>query len=176
MTILQTIKELMDGVLQYYTDNALPKLVADFASLELSPVDGRTLTDFMHTRGLQMRSLGQVAKLAAKLSHVQSLCVHEMVVRAFKHVLQAVVASCKNAADLPLNIAAALNVMLGASLLEEDLEKRPSSSKYLMWRWVETFVNKRFGWKLAGEVICSELRKYAILRGLCHKVKRKLDF
>jgi hypothetical protein len=60
MTILQTIKELMDGVQQYYTDNALPKLVADFASLELSPVDGRTLTDFMHTRGLQMRSLGQV--------------------------------------------------------------------------------------------------------------------
>lgn len=34
--------------------------VADFGSLELSPVDGRTLTDFMHTRGLQMRSLGHV--------------------------------------------------------------------------------------------------------------------
>ena len=34
--------------------------VADFGSLELSPVDGRTLTDFMHTRGLQMRSLRQV--------------------------------------------------------------------------------------------------------------------
>ena len=34
--------------------------VADFGSLELSPVDGRTLTDFMHTRGLRMRSLGQV--------------------------------------------------------------------------------------------------------------------
>lgn len=34
--------------------------VADFGSLELSPVDGRTLTDFMHTRGLRMRSLGHV--------------------------------------------------------------------------------------------------------------------
>lgn len=34
--------------------------VADFGSLELSPVDGRTLTDFMHTRGLRMRSLGFV--------------------------------------------------------------------------------------------------------------------
>ncbi|KAJ8616133.1 hypothetical protein MRB53_035505 [Persea americana] len=34
--------------------------VADFGSLELSPVDGRTLTDFMHTRGLQMRSFGRV--------------------------------------------------------------------------------------------------------------------
>ena len=34
--------------------------MADFGSLELSPVDGRTLTDFMHTRGLQMCSLGRV--------------------------------------------------------------------------------------------------------------------
>lgn len=38
------------------------KQVADFGSLELSPVDGRTLTDFMHTRGLRMRSLGQVVR------------------------------------------------------------------------------------------------------------------
>lgn len=40
--------------------------VADFGSLELSPVDGRTLTDFMHTRGLRMRSLGHV--VSAKYS------------------------------------------------------------------------------------------------------------
>jgi Translation initiation factor eIF3 subunit 135 len=37
--------------------------VADFGSLELSPVDGRTLTDFMHTRGLRMRSLGRVVSI-----------------------------------------------------------------------------------------------------------------
>jgi len=34
--------------------------VSDFASLQLSPVDGRTMTDFMHTRGLNMSSLGRV--------------------------------------------------------------------------------------------------------------------
>jgi protein TIF31 len=34
--------------------------VADFASLELFPVDGRTMTDFMHTRGLNICSLGHV--------------------------------------------------------------------------------------------------------------------
>lgn len=45
-------------ILYSSTDYALQ--VADFGSLELSPVDGRTLTDFMHTRGLRMRSLGQI--------------------------------------------------------------------------------------------------------------------
>jgi len=40
----------------------------DFGSLELSPVDGRTLTDFMHLRGLKMRSLGQVVRIIFSIS------------------------------------------------------------------------------------------------------------
>ncbi|KAJ6338340.1 hypothetical protein OIU76_007918, partial [Salix suchowensis] len=56
----KSLRELIDLSHKYYAEVALPKLVADFGSLELSPVDGRTLTDFMHTRGLQMRSLGHV--------------------------------------------------------------------------------------------------------------------
>ncbi|CAK9212247.1 unnamed protein product [Sphagnum troendelagicum] len=157
----KSIEELMEGAKNYYDDIALPKLVADFGSLELSPVDGRTLTDFMHTRGLRMRSLGRVAELAEKLPHVESLCIHEMVVRAYKHVLRAVVAASKATADLPVNIAAALNVMLGTS---------PDGDASLIWRWVDTFVSNRFGWKLIGKVSQTELRKYSILRGLCHKV------
>lgn len=50
------------------------KQVADFGSLELSPVDGRTLTDFMHTRGLRMRSLGQV---------VNALWLHKLLIPWF---------------------------------------------------------------------------------------------
>lgn len=48
------------------------KQVADFGSLELSPVDGRTLTDFMHTRGLRMRSLGYVVSSLVLTSSVGS--------------------------------------------------------------------------------------------------------
>jgi hypothetical protein len=102
------------------------------------------------------------AELAEKLPHIESLCVHEMVMRAFKHVLQAVIAASKATSDLPVNIAAALNVMLGTS---------PEGDIPLIWRWVDTFVRKRFGWKLIGKVAQNELCKYSILRGLCHKVK-----
>jgi hypothetical protein len=56
----QSVEELIEGAQKYYEDVALPKLVEDFGSLELSPVDGRTLTDFMHTQGLRMHSLGRV--------------------------------------------------------------------------------------------------------------------
>ncbi|KAL0415375.1 UNVERIFIED_CONTAM: protein TSS [Sesamum latifolium] len=61
--VVHSADELVKMAIEYYDDVALPKLVTDFASLELSPVDGRTLTDFMHLRGLQMRSLGRVVGL-----------------------------------------------------------------------------------------------------------------
>uniref|UniRef100_A0A1J3JXP1 Clustered mitochondria protein n=1 Tax=Noccaea caerulescens TaxID=107243 RepID=A0A1J3JXP1_NOCCA len=165
---LKSPKELIEMARKYYDDTALPKLVADFGSLELSPVDGRTLTDFMHTRGLQMHSLGRVVELAEKLPHVQSLCIHEMIVRAYKHILQAVVAAVENTADVAASIASCLNVLLGT-----PSDTQSESDETIKWTWVETFISKRFGceWKHEGS---EELRKFAILRGLSHKVGLEL--
>ncbi|XP_027901951.1 protein TSS isoform X2 [Vigna unguiculata] len=169
---LKSPDELMDMAHKYYVDTALPKLVADFASLELSPVDGRTLTDFMHTRGLQMSSLGQVVELADKLPHVQSLCIHEMVVRAYKHILQAVVAAVDNVSELASSIASCLNILLGTPTSETSDEDIITSYE-LKWKWVENFLLKRFGWQWKDEN-GQDLRKFAILRGLCHKVGLEL--
>ncbi|TKW31673.1 hypothetical protein SEVIR_2G121000v4 [Setaria viridis] len=159
--------ELIEMALKYYDEVALPKLVADFGSLELSPVDGRTLTDFMHTRGLQMRSLGRVVKLSDKLSHVQSLCVHEMIVRAFKHIVRSVIAAISDTRQLALTIAAALNLLLGVP--ESDVSGSSPSVHPLVWRWLVTFLKKRYEFELT-EKHYHDMRKYAILRGLCHKV------
>ncbi|XP_076943593.1 protein REDUCED CHLOROPLAST COVERAGE 2-like [Bidens hawaiensis] len=161
---LKSPDELIEMAHKYYDNTALPKLVADFGSLELSPVDGRTLTDFMHTRGLQMGSLGRVVELADKLPHVQSLCIHEMVVRAYKHILQAVVAAVDNISDLSVSIASCLNLLLGTPVANED---------DLKWKWVECFLSKRFAYQLKTES-CTDLRKFSILRGLCHKVGLEL--
>lgn len=166
----KSMNELIEMAQKYYDDVALPKLVSDFGSLELSPVDGRTLTDFMHTRGLQMRSLGRVVELANKLPHVQSLCIHEMVVRAFKHILQAVIASVGRTSDLAASIAAALNIMLGTP---SNKNSDSINADSLKWKWVEVFLSKRFGWKI-NNFNRQDLRKFAILRGLCHKVGLEL--
>ncbi|CAO2823066.1 unnamed protein product [Amaranthus hypochondriacus] len=169
---LKAPDDLIEMAHKYYADIALPKLVADFASLELSPVDGRTLTDFMHTRGLQMCSLGRVVELSDKLPHVQSLCVHEMIVRAYKHVLQAVIAAVDDASELVGAIAACLNILLG-SLSSDDADEETISDDNLKHKWVKTFLLKRFGWQWKQET-CQDLRKFAILRGLCHKVGLEL--
>ncbi|KAK7349427.1 hypothetical protein VNO77_06787 [Canavalia gladiata] len=162
----KSMQDLIDLSQKYYTDVALPKLVADFGSLELSPVDGRTLTDFMHTRGLRMSSLGHVVKLSEKLSHVQSLCIHEMIVRAFKHILRAVI-SAVNMEKTASSIAAALNLLLG---VPENRESDKSHKVHpLVWKWLELFLKKRFDWDL-NRLNYKDVRKFAILRGLCHKV------
>ncbi|KAK9280399.1 hypothetical protein L1049_014088 [Liquidambar formosana] len=168
---LKSLQELTDLSQKYYNEVALPKLVADFGSLELSPVDGRTLTDFMHTRGLRMRSLGHVVKLSEKLSHVQSLCIHEMMVRAFKHILQAVIAAVVNTEEMAVSIAAALNLMLGVPVNGEF--NQSCNVHPLLWRWLETFLMKRYEWDISS-LNYKDVRKFAILRGLCHKVGLEL--
>ncbi|XP_061357089.1 protein REDUCED CHLOROPLAST COVERAGE 1-like isoform X2 [Gastrolobium bilobum] len=163
----KSMQDLVDLSRKYYTDVALPKLVADFGSLELSPVDGRTLTDFMHTRGLRMRSLGHVVKLSEKLSHVQSLCIHEMIVRAFKHILQAVISAAVDKEKMASAIAGALNLLLG---VPENRESDKSCKVHpLVWKWLELFLKKRFDWDF-NSLNYKDVRKFAILRGLCHKV------
>lgn len=168
---LKSADELLQTAYRYYDEVALPKLVTDFGSLELSPVDGRTLTDFMHFRGLQMRSLGRVVELAEKLPHIQSLCVHEMVTRAFKHILKVVIASINNISDLSAAIASSLNFLLGSCGVEGS-DQTMKDDHALKLQWLRTFLSQRFGWTLKDEF--QHLRKLSILRGLCHKVGLEL--
>lgn len=97
-----------------------------------------------------------------------------MIVRAYKHILQAVVAAVDNVADWAASIASCLNILLGTPSDENENAHATNDDK-LKWRWVETFLLKRFGWQWKYESD-QDLRKFAILRGLCHKVQRLNSF
>lgn len=98
---------------------------------------------------------------------MQSLCIHEMIVRAFKHILQAVISAVENTEKMAVSIAAALNLMLG--IPENDKLNKSCNVHPLVWRWLEVFLRKRYEWDLSN-FNYGDLRKFAILRGLCHKV------
>lgn len=106
-------------------------------------------------------------KLSEKLSHVQSLCIHEMIVRAFKHILQAVISAVVNPGKMAVSIAEALNLMLGVP--ENDELDKFCNVHSLVWRWLEIFLRKRYEWDLRS-FDYKDVRKFAILRGLCQKV------
>lgn len=106
-------------------------------------------------------------KLAENLPHIQSLCIHEMITRAFKHLLKAVIASVNNVANLPPVIASMLNFLLGGSQIKDN-DQILGDDHHLRIQWLRVFLSKRFGWTLNDEF--QHLRMLSILRGLCHKV------
>ncbi|KAK8967079.1 hypothetical protein KSP40_PGU006124 [Platanthera guangdongensis] len=107
-----------------------------------------------------------------ELPHIRSLCIHEMVVRAFKHILQAVVAAVNDFDDMAVSIASCLNILLG-SLPSENFDPNLASDDHLKQKWLEIFLSKRLGWRWKEEYF-TNLRRLAILRGLCHKVGLEL--
>ncbi|KAM7472897.1 hypothetical protein LguiA_011080 [Lonicera macranthoides] len=74
-------------------------------------------------------------ELAEKLPHVQSLCIHEMVVRAYKHIVQAVVAAVGSVADVAGSVASCLNILLGTPSMDTE-NAEFSNDDSLKWKWV----------------------------------------
>lgn len=90
-----------------------------------------------------------------------------MIARAFKHILQAVISAAVNPEKMAVSIADALNLMLG---VPENVELDKSRNVHsLVWRWLEVFLRKRYEWDLSS-FNYKDVRKFAILRGLCQKV------
>ncbi|OIW15819.1 hypothetical protein TanjilG_04354 [Lupinus angustifolius] len=116
-------------------------------------------------------ALPKLVQLAKNLPHIQSLCIHEMVTRAFKHLLKAVIASVDNVADLSSVIASTLNFLLGGCRLDQS-DQNSGDDDHLRTQWLRNFLSKRFGWTLNDEF--QHLRKLAILRGLCNKIGLEL--
>ncbi|KAK9229460.1 hypothetical protein WN944_022422 [Citrus x changshan-huyou] len=117
-----------------------------------------------------LSSLDITVELAEKLPHIQSLCIHEMVTRAFKHVLKGVIASVDYLSDLSAAIASSLNFLFGCCEMEDD--QSLNEDHILRLQWLRTFLGRIFGWSLKDEF--QHLRKISILRGLCHKVGLEL--
>jgi protein TIF31 len=87
-----------------------------------------------------------------------------MVVRSFKHIVRAVIAAVDDFSTASSAIAEILNILLGSP----DKESEDYS---LRMRWVETFLCKRFSWRIKDQF--HHLRKLILLRGLCNKVKNE---
>lgn len=72
----------------YLKDVALPKFIHDLCTLEVSPMDGQTLTEALHAHGINVRYIGQVAEGTRHMPHLWDLCSNEIVVRSAKHVIK----------------------------------------------------------------------------------------
>ncbi|KAH7444315.1 hypothetical protein KP509_02G073000 [Ceratopteris richardii] len=116
---------------KYLLDTVLPKFVQDLGSLEVSPMDGQTLTEALHAHGINMRYLGQVANLSKHLPHIWDLCIVEVVTRTAKHVLKGILRATQDH-DVGGAIAHFLNCYTGHDIPQSasigNIEKSPEVS------------------------------------------------
>ncbi|GAB4832619.1 hypothetical protein Ancab_006637 [Ancistrocladus abbreviatus] len=96
----------------YLTNVVLPKFVQDLCTLEVSPMDGQTLTEALHAHGINVRYIGKVADGAKHLPHLWDLCTNEISVRSAKHLLKDVLRDTEDH-DLAPAIAHFFNCFFG---------------------------------------------------------------
>jgi len=77
-------------VAQFLLDDVIPGMVQQCRALDVSPLDGRHLTEVMHAHGINMRYLSAVHAAAStfQVDYLRVVCEREMLARAVKHVLR----------------------------------------------------------------------------------------
>ncbi|KAL6713394.1 Intracellular distribution of mitochondria [Lecanora helva] len=112
------------AVCDFLRQKILPELIHDLKEGEAGfPMDGQSLTQLMHRRGINIRYLGKLCSLAegqdGRLGALKALAVQEMIGRAFKHLVNLYL---KN---LPMAFAADCLAHLLNCLLGKGLNKSP---------------------------------------------------
>ncbi|KAI9664144.1 MAG: Intracellular distribution of mitochondria [Trizodia sp. TS-e1964] len=103
---------------EFLTSKVIPELIRDLKEGDVGyPMDGTSLTRLLHKRGINIRYLGNIVKLAEgpRLLPLKVIALHELLSRAFKHVANGYLKT------LPIPFAHAclahlLNCLLGVKL------------------------------------------------------------
>ncbi|KAL5015908.1 hypothetical protein ScPMuIL_005497 [Solemya velum] len=167
-------KQLVKDAAEFVVTQQIPSLINDCLDHTSSPVDGMTLTEAMHNRGINMRYLGKVAEMFAKypsVSYVYKIAISELICRATKHLFKLYMQGV-DMMNLSSAISHFLNCLIGshstphAAVTAEELQsknarrknrKRNKGGNFLSidnTEWVSE--NPRFLWKK----IVEEVRDY----------------
>lgn len=89
-----------------------------------APMDGFTLSEALHNRGINIRYLGKVTSLLAKvkqLEYLHSIAVSELLLRAAKHIFTVYLQGCEMM-NLSIAIAHFLNSFLYSGPVTNPLQ------------------------------------------------------
>ncbi|CAA6661589.1 unnamed protein product [Spirodela intermedia] len=141
----------------YLLDVVIPKFVKDLCNLEVSPMDGQTLSDALHAHGINIRYLGRIAFMIKHLPHLWDLCTAEIIIRSTKHILKDILRESQDH-ELANCISRFLNCFLGTV--------SPGDSK---GRSSKLMVKSQMKFELP-EDSKSCIKKFSVIRNLCQKV------
>lgn len=150
-------------VCEYLRADVIPRFLRDLQEGETGfPMDGASLISSLHKRGINVRYLGELARLASekednRMQALKQVCLQEMVSRAFKHIAN------KQLRDLPPAfsqscISHLLNCLLGA---EYNAQPQPEFDQQLKAIYPETDFSVE---KITPETLKEEIVRQVALR------------
>ncbi|KAF3581857.1 hypothetical protein DY000_02032931 [Brassica cretica] len=191
-------EENVKKVSSYLVDVVLPKFIEDLCTLEVSPMDGETLTEALHSHGVNVRYIGRIANGVKHLPHLWDLCLNEITVRSAKHILKNILRDIEDH-DIGAAVSHFLNCFFGnvaagkASTNTKNQKKDQSITKksqgrgkgkasakktlssYMMvdsnmqWSEIQEFAKAKYEFEMP-ELSRTTAKKVHVLRNLCQKV------
>lgn len=169
---LRKQKQLVKDAAEFLVLKQIPAFVQDFLDHASAPMDGSTLTEALHARGINIRYLGRVA---AKLSQVKSLeylhtiAVSELILRATKHIFTSYMQNCEMI-SMALAISHFLNCFLASGTISSPLVGLDELQK------VQKRRNRRRNGKQAGPSVGVDNLEWAQLtqKSLWQQIRREL--
>lgn len=82
-------KQLVKDAAEFLVVTQIPCYIRECLEHSISPMDGVTLVESLHARGINVRYLGKIAKMLSpirQLEYLYSITVSELITRAAKHV------------------------------------------------------------------------------------------
>lgn len=175
----------------------LPSLVHDLTDHAAAPTDGTTLCEALHTRGVNIRYLGKVASLLAKvheLKYIYTIAVGELIARSVKHLFTSYLQRVETI-SLSSAVAHFLNCYLSSctnphasnkndELLSKKKKRRHPFNNSLshwaafspksLWNRIKLELKDYYDWTLETDTVDSTIQKYglqkvALLRTFCMK-------
>lgn len=120
---LKNQKKLVQDAAEFLILRQIPNFVNDCLDHSSAPMDGITLTEQLHNRGINIRYLGKVANQLSTiptLEYLHSIATTELIMRAAKHIFNNYVQN----ADM-MSIAVAISHFLNCLLTSQPIVQAP---------------------------------------------------
>ncbi|KAL8199255.1 UNVERIFIED_CONTAM: hypothetical protein K2H54_038781, partial [Gekko kuhli] len=185
---IQDQKQLLKDAAAFLVSYQIPGLVKDCLDHTMLPMDGATLAEAMHQRGINMRYLGKVVDFITKtpaqaqLDHVYKIGITELITRSAKHIFKTYLQGVE-LSGLSAAISHFLNCFLSSfpnpvahlptdELISKKKNKRrrnrnPGSADHTTW----ASMSPQELWKN----ICSEAKAYFDFSLACESVDHAVE-
>ncbi len=128
--------QLVKDASEFLVTVQIPGFIRDCLDHSAAPMDGQTLSDNLHNRGINIRYIGTIANMVAKvpqLSYIHTIAVSEVIVRSSKHLFTAFMQSLEMN-HLSVGVAHFLNCLLSSCpsitlTIADELKSSSSSSR-----------------------------------------------